>query len=404
MISKVMARYSICAFLAPAIVAAVPWPGPEPTVVIPKADGWNPKPTEGPKLGQMELFKRADENTCGFVSGEGWNSLTCNDPDYICATNDFYGVHGCCHPSSFDSCSLYTQCIASSDLSASCTDNACSNNGYIAKCTDSSYPYCYQWRYVYTDTVMTEYGCANSEWTVSAWRDATDTSDSFSLTGSDSDASSSSRDLNVPMKTVEVTVTAKASDPASTPNTGSLSTGIPIDVETDQPPKKKGSSIGAIIGGAVGGVLGLALIGVLVWWLRRKKKNEAAAASSAPVPNTPAPGVTEYKPVATYDPSMPQQYGSQSPPPAVAPGAGGYYHQESSDMPKAWAHMAPSPATSPAPQYPGLAPVEIGGSQVQATAQQHPAPVPQQQAGQQQMQPMQQQPGHHPHGPVYEAP
>lgn len=256
---------------------------------------------------------------------------------------------------------------------------------------------------------MTEHGCADEPFTISAWRDATD--NSLSLTGSDSiSASDSSRsDLEVPIATVEVTVTARESNPATTADTGTTFTDTPGEVEQPEPKKKSGGGIGAIVGGAVGGVLGLALIGVLIWWLRRKKKNGAAAAAGPAVPNTPAPGVTEYKPVATYDPSMPQQY-SQLPPPGVAPGAGGYYNQESgSDMPKTWAHMAPSPTASPAPQYPGMGPVELGGSAVQSQdqgqpgvgVQQHAGPVQQQQP---MHQPMQQGPGHHPHGPVYEAP
>lgn len=240
---------------------------------------------------------------------------------------------------------------------------------------------------------MTEYGCADEAFTISAWRDPTDTS-SISSTGSNSAGISdnSVSDLEVPIKTVQVTVTAPPSGPSSTADTGTAPTDVALgdqdkdDNEDPEPKKKKGSGIGAIVGGAVGGVIGLALIGVLIWWLRRKKTNDAAAAAAAPAfPGTPAPGVTEYKPVATYDPSQPQQY-SPAPPPAAAPGAGGYYNQESGDMPKAWAHMAPSPQGTPTPQYPGLAPVEVAGSQVQPVV-----PVQQQQPG-------------NAHGPVYEAP
>ena len=65
-----MLQYSICAFLAPALVsaAAFPWAGPEPTLVVPEIDHWSPAPTEGPKLGKMELFRRDDDNTCGYIS------------------------------------------------------------------------------------------------------------------------------------------------------------------------------------------------------------------------------------------------------------------------------------------------------------------------------------------------
>lgn len=77
-----MLQYSICAFLAPALVsaAAFPWAGPEPTLLIPEPDAWSPAPTEAPEIGAIELFKRAPEdNTCGFISG---NARTMPPPDY----------------------------------------------------------------------------------------------------------------------------------------------------------------------------------------------------------------------------------------------------------------------------------------------------------------------------------
>ena len=67
-----MLQYSICAFLAPALVsaAAFAWTGPEPTLVVPEQDTWSPAVTDAPELGLIELFKRDEDNTCGFVSGD----------------------------------------------------------------------------------------------------------------------------------------------------------------------------------------------------------------------------------------------------------------------------------------------------------------------------------------------
>jgi len=68
-----MFRYSICAFLAPAIAMAMPWAGPEPTLFVPEIDGWSPAPTPPPQAGLFEFFKRQEEipgdNTCGYASG-----------------------------------------------------------------------------------------------------------------------------------------------------------------------------------------------------------------------------------------------------------------------------------------------------------------------------------------------
>lgn len=68
-----MLRYAICALVVPAVAwaAAFPWMPAEPTFVIPEPDRWSPAPTEGPKIGSMDLFKRGSEadGTCGYLSG-----------------------------------------------------------------------------------------------------------------------------------------------------------------------------------------------------------------------------------------------------------------------------------------------------------------------------------------------
>lgn len=67
-----MAKYAFCALLAPrlATAAAFAWTLPEPTFVVPEIDAWSPAPTQPPKAGGLELFRRAPENEiCGYLSG-----------------------------------------------------------------------------------------------------------------------------------------------------------------------------------------------------------------------------------------------------------------------------------------------------------------------------------------------
>lgn len=67
-----------CALLAPALAAAAvqSWALPEATLVVPEADRWTPAPTLAPDNDFLELFRRDDDNTCGYVSG-----ISCmNDP------------------------------------------------------------------------------------------------------------------------------------------------------------------------------------------------------------------------------------------------------------------------------------------------------------------------------------
>ncbi|KAF2193855.1 hypothetical protein K469DRAFT_735024 [Zopfia rhizophila CBS 207.26] len=397
-----MFQYSICAFLAPAVVSAMafPWAGPEPTLIVPAEDKWSPAPTAAPGNGVMELFKRAGDNTCGYVSGVSTSSLTCNYDNYVCATNTYYGVHGCCDPDNISSCSIPTTCIASTAMAASCTDAACSNNDYIAKCTDSDAPYCYEWRYVYgTRTVMTEHGCAQSAFTVSVQR---------TYSGQTLDPASSKSELQISY--VTITPTAKNTDATSSGNDNASpatqsATGT-TEPEKTSTRKKSKTNIGAIVGGAVGGlvVIGAIAFGV-IFLILRSRKNKSSAANAGNGANQPmmvqgpAPGVTEYKPQPDGFPSPGQQY-----PLAAA----GYYRpdqkpgfqqmgvpgQEMGGMNQPY-----SPPHSPAPQYSGPAPVgpqgvPMGVAEAGGVPIQH---LPQQQQQQQQLQ----QPHQH---QVYEAP
>ncbi|KAF2267546.1 hypothetical protein CC78DRAFT_530655 [Lojkania enalia] len=407
-----MLQYSICAFLAPAAVSAFafPWAGPEPTFVVPVEDNWSPAPTEGPRVGgAIELFKREDDNTCGYINGEYTRSLTCNNENYVCATNSYYGVHGCCDPDGISTCSLYTTCIPSSLMSASCTGD-CSTNELVAKCTNSAQPYCYEWRYVYsTRTVMTEHGCADSAFTVAVQRTYDDVSGVSTSTDIPSDNPVTDR--------VTITVTESASESASSSTSSSASNTAQSQTASPSETGESGggTNVGAIAGGVVGGLAALAAIafGIVFFILRKRKQKQIAdnAAHGATQPMMgPAPGVAEYKPQPGGFPSPGQPFSPQ-------PAAADYYSQEAKpgfqQMGVPGQEMNPySPPTSPTPQYSGPAPIqpvpfgvaEAGGSEVQPP----PAQQPQgQQPGQypagqppQQQQQQQQQPGH----TIYEAP
>ncbi|KAF2271608.1 uncharacterized protein EI97DRAFT_462658 [Westerdykella ornata] len=367
-----MFQYSICAFLAPALVsaAAFPWAGPDPTLVIPEPDNWTPAPTEGPRMGAMELVRRADDSTCGYISGVETDSLTCNDPGYICATNTFYGVHGCCDPAAISTCSLYTSCVNSANM-ASCT-GACLSDDMIAKCTKSSAAFCYEWRYVYASTVMTEHGCASTSWTISAWRThsnqaSRDISDApNAVTDPTGDSSSVQRLTGLP--TISRSSPTTSSAPTSSSSTTSTSTSTPSDTGSK-------TNVGAIAGGVVGGVVVLAALAFGLVFLVMRNRKKSAASTSTPAAGTPgapgfagpAPGVAEYKP-QPGGPAGPSPYGSPLPGYAAAPvpPSGGYYGPASEEG--KWAHMgnagagAPPPPGSPAPPE-GI--VEAGGNAVQ---------------------------------------
>ncbi|PSN73754.1 hypothetical protein BS50DRAFT_569242 [Corynespora cassiicola Philippines] len=313
----------VWALLAPAVeaAAALPWALPEPTFVAPEADLWSPAPTSGPGLGAMELFRRDDgDNTCGFISGIRTQPVTCTGEDQVCATDTFYGVHGCC-TTPVDSCTIPTTCIPSSLMSQSCTDAACSSDSYTTKCTASEAPNCYEYHYIYsTRTVMTQHGCAPFAFTYSAMR-------------SWGSIVSSSAPLEL---SVTVTVTATASSTAASTSTGAGT------------PGKSGPNIGAIVGGVVGGlaVIGAAAFAIIYLILRRRKQEKERAAVTGtsqmyPDAQSPAPGVVEYNPAVplyyNQDTKTPeykvQPYGPYADPVCAYPGPnamspGPYYTAE----------------------------------------------------------------------------
>ncbi|KZM24324.1 hypothetical protein ST47_g4506 [Ascochyta rabiei] len=253
----------LCAILAPTLVSAAAFAIPEPTQpVAPAADNWSPAPTAAPQLG-FHLFGReaqhaSQDNTCGYVSGLSASSITCPNSKAICATNTFFGVHGCCDPSALSSCTIATTCIPSTAMSSLCTDDACSSNNAIAKCTAPASPACYRWLFAYESTTMTQHGCAASGFTSTAQRSYGPSSTS------------------TPSPLV-VTVTASAT-PSASPS-------------ADNEPKQ---SLGPIIGGTVGGCIIVSLVALAALFIHRRRRR--AANHSRPPPSRPHHNSPEFHP------------------------------------------------------------------------------------------------------------
>ncbi|EUC43834.1 hypothetical protein COCMIDRAFT_99801 [Bipolaris oryzae ATCC 44560] len=253
------------AFLAPAIAnaAALSKATPEPTHFVSSVDIWGPAPTAAAQL-PLSIFKRqtsGSDYTCGFVSGSPDSPITCANPTQKCATNTYFGIHGCCDPASNAPCTLPTSCIASTDMTASCTDTACSSDEAIVKCTTSTAQKCYQWHFIYDNMVMTQHGCAETAFTSTAYR-----STGMSILLSSNTETGKRETVTATVTTKEV-VSSSPSLPAVTEDK---------DTTTSEEGK---NSLGAVIGGTVSAcvfVCFLAFVGFLAWRRRRNLKGRNA--------------------------------------------------------------------------------------------------------------------------------
>lgn len=172
------------------------------------------------------------------------SSVTCPNSKQICATNTYFGVHGCCDPASLSACTIATTCIPSSAMSASCTNDACSTNNAIAKCTEGTATECYQWLFAYDSTTMTQHGCTATGFTATAQR---------------------SYGLSTTSKPSHITVTITASySPATTPTSST---------PPSEPTTKK-QSLGPIIGGTLGGCTILSLVALTAFLIHRRRQQQ----------------------------------------------------------------------------------------------------------------------------------
>ncbi|KAF3040548.1 hypothetical protein E8E12_009126 [Didymella heteroderae] len=233
---------------------------PEPTQLFAAAaDNWSPAPTAAP---QFNIFAReADQpnasNTCGYASGLSASPIACPDSQ-ICATNTYYGAHGCCPSSDLSACTIATTCIPSSAMSASCTDSVCSSNDAIAKCTASTAQECYRYLFDYGTTTMMQNGCTSSAFTSTIPRTYGPTS--------------------TPVIVITQTVTESASVSHDAVTTGTSSAG------SEGGEKKQ--SLGPIVGGTIGGCTIVSLVALTAFLIHRRRlklKEQHNAAHPPPV-------------------------------------------------------------------------------------------------------------------------
>ncbi|RYO40896.1 hypothetical protein AA0113_g6781 [Alternaria arborescens] len=161
-------------------------------------------------------------------------------------------------------------------MSASCTNDACSSDAAIAKCTASSAPACYQWQFIYDRIVLTQYGCAASAFTSTAYHSL----------GMSLPTSSAARE------TVTATVTKES---ISTPTSSSSSSS-----SSSKP------SLGAIIGGTIGACLFVSFILFVVFlaWRRRKEAAKNNPRSAGAFHRTSQQTTVEYNPMGFPSPGF----------------------------------------------------------------------------------------------------
>lgn len=252
----------------------------------------------------------------------------------ICATNTYFGVHGCCPSSDLSACTIATTCIPSSAMSASCTDDTCSSNDAIAKCTASTAQECYRYLFDYGSTIMTQNGCTSSGFTSTIPRTYGPTS----------------------TPVIVVTVTAP---PVNTPTSSLTST------PTGNGEGHKKQSLGPIVGGTIGGCTIVSLVALAAFFIHRRRlklKQQHNAAHPPPTSqfqhSSPAFDSNGFQTTSGWseqDIKSWQQSGG-----VYRPGAHGYVGvSEVHGEDRAVEVEAPEKTKSGHWQLPGVAPVEV---------------------------------------------
>ncbi|KAK4160736.1 hypothetical protein QBC43DRAFT_112044 [Cladorrhinum sp. PSN259] len=324
----------------------------------------------------------APDMTCGFLSGNAGNPITCTNGKKCQWEAEQVGAIFC----GFESTDrAYVRCVPKSVATdpSQCND-VCQSNVFFLHCTNDDTPFC---RTLAFPDGVRDFRCASSSlasaqavsWvyggqvgrvlTTSVLRDET----------------TSSR----PIPGITLTqVPTKTEDPIPTSN-GPVTTG-PTNTQTTEPTDDGGPPLGPIIGGAVGGVAVLALILAGIFFLMRRSKrqdqNIQGHLSSPPPPNQPSPAYpassvgyagapmqqtyhnvpppTSTSPATTYDSSFKPGMGNMSPTTpsmmSMSPPTGAhqefYTQAQGGDKPQ-WGNTP-----SPPPGQPGVQ--AYGGQQV----------------------------------------
>ncbi|CAK7198752.1 hypothetical protein SEUCBS139899_001416 [Sporothrix eucalyptigena] len=271
---------------------------PARATVVPEipGDAMTPRPTSPPEL-RRNLFHRdtgttvyyAQDNTCGFLSGQEDNAYTCNDVDAQCAiiTISKSGFIGCCDDG--DCGGFHLSCVDSSQFySGTVCGSSCASDTFTLKCTDSDTPYCNSvsinggaslkvYGYFCNDVaistmqaILTTYSGETDGRSFSASVLETTSLDSTAAQTETFGGGDSSTSTTSPKSTAINTA-------------GGSSTTTPTS-PTTTPPAKKSTNTGAIAGGVVGGVAGLALIGAGIFFLLRHQRKNSAMTPAAGAP------------------------------------------------------------------------------------------------------------------------
>jgi hypothetical protein len=72
----------------------------------------------------------------------------------ICFRLILYVISDAKDTAALSACTLKTTCIASTDMSRLCTDDPCTSNDAVAKCTQGGSSECYRWLFDYGTTTM----------------------------------------------------------------------------------------------------------------------------------------------------------------------------------------------------------------------------------------------------------
>ncbi|KAL6719709.1 hypothetical protein ACLMJK_001630 [Lecanora helva] len=277
-IIKAFAYVALLIQVAVAMPGAMPWMGPMPTPMgLMASNGISPRPTDAPgsKGMPMELRRRKNNvlyppplNWCGFIEGDYSNPLSCS-ADLTCI-NSLDAV-GCCTATTGICTALYTTCANYGDL----CDAACQLDPAIRKC-DVLEPYCGTYRFPggtylyncgvtsdlpYTMEFLNDYYVTRIGSTL-----ASETTDPFGFVASATQAAASGASLT------------------STP-THSISSS-----SNDDSDSSGGLSNTAIDGiAAAGAIVGIAILGIIIFFCVRQRKRRRLAAASTPYANAQYP-------------------------------------------------------------------------------------------------------------------
>ncbi|KAL1835381.1 hypothetical protein VTJ49DRAFT_6825 [Mycothermus thermophilus] len=288
------------------------------------ADGWTPKPTDGPSL---DLVKRQrGANTCGWSADYTSFPFTCDSP-YTCRTGS-NNVINCMSSDEVDH--FPTVCLNYQAV----TGGACESADWMTGCCSSrSWPECVTYLMSSGSSMYSMYRCGKTQSIVTLL--------STPWLGSSSSSSSSSS------TSIATTTTSSSSSSSSSSSTTIASTTSTSDTATSE---SSSAPVGAIVGGVVGGLAVLGIIAGGITWMilrnRRERENHQGNGGNT----TYTPFVPPGDPSITGGGSPQTAYNAHMSMASTSPGMpGGYFSPNSIGTPPMY---MPVPPASPPPGDP----------------------------------------------------